>query len=123
MEKKQKGFDKVVDEWRKKTDDLLGELDASQRDGRNISTELFKAKSAQEELLETVEGLRRENKNIGQEVRDLMDQLGEGGRSVHEMQKIIRRLEVEKEELQHALDEAEAALEAEESKVLRAQVI
>lgn len=38
------------------------------------------------------------------------------------MQKIIRRLEVEKEELQHALDEAESALEAEESKVLRAQV-
>lgn len=51
-----------------------------------------------------------------------MDQLGEGGRSVHEMQKLIRRLEVEKEELQHALDEAEAALEAEENKVLRAQV-
>lgn len=46
----------------------------------------------------------------------------EGGRSVHELQKIVRRLEVEKEEIQHALDEAEAALEAEESKVLRAQV-
>lgn len=38
------------------------------------------------------------------------------------MQKIIRRLEVEKEELHKALDESEAALEAEESKVLRAQI-
>lgn len=54
--------------------------------------------------------------------QDLTDQLSEGGRSVHELQKIVRRLEVEKEEIQHALDEAEAALEAEESKVLRAQV-
>lgn len=30
---------------------------------------------------------------------------------------MVRRLEVEKEELQKALDEAEAALEAEEAKV------
>lgn len=37
--------------------------------------------------------------------------------SVHELQKMVRRLEVEKEELQKALDEAEAALEAEEAKV------
>ena len=35
---------------------------------------------------------------------------------------MVRRLELEKDELQQALDEAEAALEAEESKVLRAQV-
>ncbi|CAD6189768.1 unnamed protein product [Caenorhabditis auriculariae] len=122
LEKKQKGFDKVIDEWRKKTDDLSAELDAVQRDLRNTSTDLFKAKNAQEELGEVVEGLRRENKSLSQEIKDLTDQLGEGGRSVHEMQKIIRRLEIEKEELQHALDEAEAALEAEESKVLRAQV-
>ncbi|CAD5211296.1 unnamed protein product [Bursaphelenchus okinawaensis] len=122
MEKKQKGFDKVVDEWKHKVDDLNAELDAAQRDSRNAATELFRAKNAQEELQEVVEGLRRENKNLAQEIKDLTDQLGEGGRSVHEMQKIIRRLEIEKEELQHALDEAEAALEAEESKVLRAQV-
>ncbi|KAF1769637.1 hypothetical protein GCK72_001454 [Caenorhabditis remanei] len=122
LEKKQKGFDKIIDEWRKKTDDLAAELDGAQRDLRNTSTDLFKAKNAQEELAEVVEGLRRENKSLSQEIKDLTDQLGEGGRSVHEMQKIIRRLEIEKEELQHALDEAEAALEAEESKVLRAQV-
>ncbi|VDM65006.1 unnamed protein product [Strongylus vulgaris] len=122
LEKKQKGFDKIIDEWRKKTDDLSAELDSAQRDARNTATELFKAKNVQEELHEVVEGLRRENKSLSQEIKDLSDQLGEGGRSVHEMQKILRRLEIEKEELQHALDEAEAALEAEESKVLRAQV-
>lgn len=54
-------------------------------------------------MAEAVEGLRRENKSLAQEIKDLTDQLGEGGRSVHEMQKIIRRLELEKEELQHAL--------------------
>merc|ERR1712177_189837 len=50
------------------------------------------------------------------------DQLGDGGRSIHELDKQRRRLEVEKEELQAALEEAESALEAEENKVLRAQL-
>merc|ERR1719230_2411482 len=53
---------------------------------------------------------------------DLLDQLGDGGRSIHELDKQRRRLEGEKEELQAALEEAEGALEAEENKVLRAQL-
>merc|ERR1711981_1125704 len=56
------------------------------------------------------------------EIKDLLDQLGDGGRSIHELDKQRRRLEVEKEELQAALEEAESALEAEENKVLRAQL-
>jgi len=56
------------------------------------------------------------------EIHDLTDQLGEGGKSVHEMDKIRRRLELEKEELQAALEEAEAALEQEEAKVQRSQL-
>ncbi|VDM97049.1 unnamed protein product, partial [Thelazia callipaeda] len=122
LEKKQKGFDKIIDEWKKKTDDLSSEVDNAQREARNMSTDLFKLKNEQDEVLETIESLKRENKELTQEIKDLTEQLNEGGRSVFEMQKIIRRLEVEKDELQHALDEAEAALEAEESKVLRAQV-
>ena len=56
------------------------------------------------------------------EIQDLTDQLGEGGRSVHELEKSRKRLEMEKEELQSALEEAEAALEQEEAKVMRAQL-
>merc|ERR1719195_475183 len=44
-----------------------------------------------------------------------MDQISEGGRSIHEIDKIRKRLEAEKLELQ-------AALEQEENKVLRAQI-
>merc|ERR1711973_381236 len=62
------------------------------------------------------------NKNLADEIKDLLDQLGDGGRSIHELDKQRRRLEVEKEELQAALEEAEAALEQEENKVLRAQL-
>ena len=55
--------------------------------------------------------------NLADEIKDLLDQLGDGGRSIHDLDKQRRRLEVEKEELQAALEEAEGALEQEENKV------
>ena len=48
--------------------------------------------------------------------------MGEGGKSVHELEKARKRAELEKEELQAALEEAESSLEQEESKVLRIQM-
>ena len=56
--------------------------------------------------------------NLADEIKDLLDQLGDGGRSIHELDKQRRRLEVEKEELQGALEEAESSLEQEENKVV-----
>merc|ERR1712134_217531 len=66
--------------------------------------------------------VKRENKNLADEIKDPIDQLGDGGRSIHELDKNRRRLEVENDELKGALEEAEGALEAEENKVLRAQL-
>ncbi|KAH3707419.1 hypothetical protein DPMN_066825 [Dreissena polymorpha] len=56
------------------------------------------------------------------EISDVTDQLSEGGRSVHEVDKTRRRLEMEKQELQAALEVAESTLEQEEAKVARAQL-
>merc|ERR1719309_539239 len=69
-----------------------------------------------------LEEVRRENKTLSNEIKDIMDQISEGGRSIHETDKIRKRLEAEKMELQAALEEAEGALEQEENKVLRAQL-
>jgi len=121
-EKKQRQFDKVVGEWKLKVDDMSAELDCSQKECRNYSTELFRVKAAYEENLEQLDCVRRENKNLADEIKDLMDQIGDGGRSLHETEKCRKRLEIEKEELQAALEEAEAALEQEENKVLRGQL-
>merc|ERR1712106_364669 len=66
--------------------------------------------------------VKRENKNLADEIKDLLDQLGEGGRSIHDLDKQRRRLEEEKGELQAALEEAEGTLEQEENKVLRTQL-
>merc|ERR1740128_748809 len=58
--------------------------------------------------------------NLAEEIKDLLDQLGEGGKSIHELDRQRRRLQVEADELQGALEEAESALEQEENKVTRA---
>ena len=55
-------------------------------------------------------------------IKDIMDQISEGGRSIHEIDKICKRLEAEKMELEAALSEAEGALEQEENKFPRAQL-
>ena len=57
-----------------------------------------------------------------EEINDLTNQLGEGGRSVHDIEKARKRLEIERDELQAALEEAEATLELEEAKCQRAQL-
>ena len=62
-------------------------------------------------MTEQLETSRRENKTLSLEIKDLLEQIGDGGRSLHEVEKQCRRLEEEKEELTNALEEAEAALE------------
>merc|ERR1712156_153546 len=121
-EKRGRTFDKVIGEWKAKHDDLVSEVDASNKECRNFNSELFRVKAGLEETTQQLDIVRRENKNLADEVKDLLDQLGDGGRSIHELDKQRRRLEVEKEELQAALEEAESALESEENKVLRAQL-
>merc|ERR1712127_380698 len=121
-EKRGKNFDKVLGEWQSKAADVSAEVAASQDEGRNYSSELFRLKAAQDEAIEQLDVVKRENKNLADEIKDLLDQLGEGGRSIHDLDKQRRRLEQEKEELQGALEEAEGTLEQEENKVLRAQL-
>merc|ERR1711881_381405 len=74
-------------------DDLQVELECSQKESRSLSTELFKTKNAYEEALDGLETVKRENKNLQEEIADLTDQLGEGGKSIHELEKAKRTLE------------------------------
>ena len=121
-EKRSKNFEKVQGEWQAKANDIFEEIQASQNEGRNYSSELFRLRAAHDEAMEQLDIVKRENKNLADEIRDLLDQLGDGGRSIHDLDKQRRHLEQEKEELQAALEEAESTLEQEENKVLRAQL-
>merc|ERR1711899_622515 len=121
-EKRGRNFDKVIGEWKAKADDLVDNIDASQKECRNYNSEIFRLKAAWDEATQQLDIVKRENKNLADEIKDLLDQLGDGGRSINELDKQRRRLEVEKEELQAALEEAEASLEQEENKVLESQL-
>merc|ERR1712227_436760 len=121
-EKRSKNFEKIHGEWQNKANDIVLEIEASQNEGRNYSSELFRLKAATDGATEQLDIVKRENKNLADEIKDLLDQLGDGGRSIHDLDKQRRRLEQEKEELQSALEEAEGTLEQEENKVLRASL-
>ncbi|KAK2515465.1 hypothetical protein Q9233_013978 [Columba guinea] len=128
LDKKQKNFDKVfwapeiLAEWKQKYEETQAELEASQKESRSLSTELFKMKNAYEESLDHLETLKRENKNLQQEISDLTEQIAEGGKAIHELEKVKKQVEQEKSELQASLEEAEASLEHEEGKILRLQL-
>merc|ERR1711922_134190 len=92
IDRKAKQFDKVIGEWKGKVDRLSYDLDVSQKETRNASSELFKVKSAYEETMLQLEEVRRENKTLSNEIKDIMDQISEGGRSIHEIDKIRKRL-------------------------------
>merc|ERR1711881_413074 len=82
MEKKAKQFDRVVGEWKQKVDCLSMDLDTAQKECRNASSELFRVKSAYEESVLQLDDVK-ENKILSNEIKDIMDQISEGGRSIH----------------------------------------
>merc|ERR1719277_2694184 len=83
MEKKAKQFDKLLGEWKAKAAGLGMDLDVAQMECRNASSELFKVKNAYEEGVAQLDEVRRENKVLSNEIKDIMDQISEGGRSIH----------------------------------------
>ena len=119
LEKKQRSFDKVLEENKDKIADTMGELEKSQKDARDASNEVFKMKNAYEESVDSLESAKRENKQIQEEIADLTDQVSEGAKSIAELEKAKRAIEVERNDLAATLEETEAAVEAEEAKTLR----
>ena len=69
MDKKQKQFDKLINDWKQKCEDITVELEVSQKEARHYSTELFKLKTQYEESNEQIEALRKENKNLAEELK------------------------------------------------------
>uniref|UniRef100_A0A671XX08 Myosin, heavy chain b n=1 Tax=Sparus aurata TaxID=8175 RepID=A0A671XX08_SPAAU len=122
LDKKQRNFDKVLAEWKQKYEECQAELEGSQKEARSLSTEMFKLKNSYEEALDHLETLKRENKNLQRIISVEESQIGESGKTIHELEKGKKTVESEKTELQTSLEEAEATLEHEESKILRIQL-
>uniref|UniRef100_A0A8D0CK03 Myosin heavy chain, fast skeletal muscle n=1 Tax=Scleropages formosus TaxID=113540 RepID=A0A8D0CK03_SCLFO len=106
LDKKQRNFDKVLAEWKQKYEEGQAELEGAQKEARSLSTELFKMKNSYEEALDHLETMKRENKNLQQEISDLTEQIGETGKTIHELEKAKKT----------------GTLEHEEAKILRVQL-
>merc|ERR1719244_630522 len=74
-EKRARNFDKIVGEWKCKADDLMSELEACNTEFRNYSSEVYRLKTSYEESTEALDIVKRENKNLGDEIKDLRAQL------------------------------------------------
>ena len=80
--------------------ELQADLEKAQKEGRGLSTELFKMKNAYEEALEALETIKREHKSIQEELADMTEKLGESEKASHELEKAKRSLEVERNDVQ-----------------------
>lgn len=54
----------VISEWKQKCEECQTELELSQKESRSLSTELFKLRNAYEMVLDQLETIKRENKNL-----------------------------------------------------------
>ena len=68
---------KVINEWQLKVDDISAELEASHNEMRNYNSENFRLKACWEEASEQLELMKRENKNLADEIKDLLEQVVE----------------------------------------------
>ncbi|XP_057894810.1 myosin-3-like [Melospiza georgiana] len=118
LDRKQQNFDKVLAEWKGKYEESQLEREAVSKEAGSLHTELFKVKNAYEETLNQLETIKRENSTLQQEAVDLTEQITSSGKMIRDLEKAKKQAEIEKNGLQTALEEAEAALEHEEVKIL-----
>ncbi|KAM3660553.1 myosin-3-like [Ammospiza maritima maritima] len=118
LDRKQQNFDKVLAEWKGKYEESQLEQEAVSKEAGSLHTELFKVKNAYEETLDQLKTIKRENSTLQQEAADLTEQITSNGKMIRDLEKAKKQAEIEKIGLQTALEEAEAALEHEEVKIL-----
>ena len=81
------------------------------RECRNYNSEVFRLRAGWDEVTKQLDTDKRENKDLAGKIKDLLDQLGEGGCSIRDLDTQWGRLEMVKEEHQELPEQAEATLE------------
>ncbi|KAM9635884.1 LOW QUALITY PROTEIN: myosin-15 [Trichechus inunguis] len=103
--------------WKQKHEESWVVLNTSQKEAQA----LLKLKHAHEESTVSQKTLRRENKNFQEEISGLTNHVKEGNKNLSEMEKVKELIKQEKTEVV-ALEEANGALECNESKILHFQL-
>ena len=122
LDKKQRDFDKTLAEARQKEEEMHTEYEMMQKESRVIANELFKTRHGFEECADGLESARRENINLKDEISELTDHLNAKARLANELERALKLANEERNELKCSLEEGEAAIDAEEAKVVRYQI-
>jgi len=64
MEKRQRQFDKAVEEWKRRVADQQTETERWQKECRNQAAESYRLKAQIDEAQQAIEALRKDNKNL-----------------------------------------------------------
>ena len=93
LEKAKKSADRALAELKAKFDGVVGELEASQKEGRVHAADLYRLRGQFQDSQEAVAAAHTENKALAEGVKDLYEQLAAGARANQEAEKVRRRLE------------------------------
>ncbi|XP_031220572.1 myosin-15 [Mastomys coucha] len=119
---KQQHSDKALAVWKQKQEEAQELLQASQKEARALSSEVLTLRQACEESTEAQETLKRQKQDLQEQICSLTNQVREGIKNLAEVEKAKKLIEQEKTEVQVRLEEAEGALERNESKILHFQL-
>ena len=114
-EKRVKYLDKEVAEYKIKADGISQELMVSQTQCRNAAAELFRTKNGFDDTSAKLEDVKKENLLLSTEIRDISEQINDGGRTIHVIENQRKKLEEEKIELGIILQDVETSLEEQEN--------
>ncbi|CAB4054208.1 MYH6_7 [Lepeophtheirus salmonis] len=100
MEKKARQFEKIVGEWKVKADSFSRELDNSQKECRNASSELFRVKNAYEEAIIQLD----EKKRLESEKTELQAALEEAEGALEQEENKVLRSQLELNQVRQEIE-------------------
>lgn len=103
-------------ELKSRLEETIQLYESTQRDLRNKQVEVQRLTQELDKTREAKDQLARDNKKLGDDLRESKNSISELTRRLHEYELEIRRLENEREEITAAYKEAEAGRKAEEKR-------
>eukprot|EP00127_Corallochytrium_limacisporum_P004922 Clim_evm66s191 gene=Clim_evmTU66s191 len=122
MEKSKRKFDQQLQEWKQKVEEETLKTQDAQRQFSEAQAQAFSYKNQLEELEVELDRFKRENSNLKEEVEQLTESAGEGGKASHEVEMARRKAEMEAQELRSQVEELEGDLTLAEDGKMRVQV-
>merc|ERR1719412_1205480 len=122
LEKKQRNFDKILAEEKLNAERIAGERDTAEREARDKETKLLNLNRELEDSLVRLEESERNKRQLQSELDEVVNSQGNADKNVHELEKAKRALEAELAEMKQQMEELEDELQATEDQKMRLEV-